>query len=251
MDRTGSLGANVHPLEHAVRITFDSSPATAKVVQAHATFKRTVLVPDEHGYLPKKLYQPQFWLVKLTVPKGLPLQKGTGVHDVKLRPDGRQFGSDGCKDALKEISSISLEGCHYAAGGNKRLNMQRQVARRSRGRHLAPMELQPLSPWVTTTHLLRRVCEDFTSRFVSHSSTTHEHNAWSWSGEPEALLGTDSIKIVQLYMSYSLQSVMVVLANHPGHLVRDIGEDSMITAIGERMKDLRGWVYDRRFGEVS
>ncbi|KAI0090499.1 hypothetical protein BDY19DRAFT_991944 [Irpex rosettiformis] len=239
MDRTGSLGANVHPLEHAVRITFDSSPATAKVVQAHATFKRTVLVPDEHGYLPKKLYQPQFWLMKLTVPKGLPLQKGTDVHNVKLKPDGRQFGSDGCKDALKEISSISLESCHYAWLEDPEVVIS----------HRWSCSRYP--PWVTTTHLLRRVCKDFTSRFVYHSSTTHEHNAWSWSGEPEALLSTDSIKIVQLYVSYSLQSVMVVLANHPGHLVRDIGEDSMITAIGERMKDLRGWVYDRRFGEVS
>lgn len=42
---------------------------------------------------------------------------------------------------------------------------------------------------------------------------------------------------------------MVVLANHPGHLVRDIGEDSMNTAINQRMKDLRGWVYDQGVGE--
>lgn len=62
---------------------------------------------------------------------------------------------------------------------------------------------------------------------------------------------TDSVKIVQFYVSYTLRSVMVVLANHPGHLARDIGEDSMITATDQRMKDLRGWVYDQRVGEVE
>lgn len=121
MDRTGSLGSGVHPSEHAVRITFNSpegqqpnaSRLVIKTVQAHATFKRAVLLPDEHGLLPEKSYQPQFWFMKLTVPKGLPLQKGTSVDGIRLKPDGRQFGSDGCKDALKEVSSISLKRCHY------------------------------------------------------------------------------------------------------------------------------------------
>ncbi len=121
MDRTGSLGSSVHPSEHAIRITFNSpegqqpnaSRLVIKTVQAHATFKRAVLLPDENGYLPEKNYQPQFWFMKLTIPKGLPLHKGTSVDGVKLKPDGRQFGSDGCKDALKEVSSISLKRCHY------------------------------------------------------------------------------------------------------------------------------------------
>ena len=121
MDRIGSLGGNIHPLEHAVRIAFiphnaqqqNASPSTPKPAQALASFKRSVLVPDEHGYLPSKSYQPQFWFMKLTLPKGLPLYKGTSIDSIKLKPDGRQFGSNGCKEALKEISSISLKHCHY------------------------------------------------------------------------------------------------------------------------------------------
>lgn len=122
MDRTGSLGGNIHPREHVVRITFipsntqqqNASPSTPKPIQAHASFKRAVLVPDENGYLPQYSHQPQFWFMKLTLPKGLPLYKGTSVDGIKLKPDGRQFGSDGCKEALKEVSSISLKHCHYA-----------------------------------------------------------------------------------------------------------------------------------------
>ena len=113
--------SSIHPLEHAVRITYAASSddrqnpealktsPTAKTVQANAIFKRAEVVPYEDGMLPDESvsYQPQFWFVKLTVPQGLPVHKGTGVDRVALKPGGRQFGSDSCRSGLKEISSAS------------------------------------------------------------------------------------------------------------------------------------------------
>ncbi|KAI0687923.1 hypothetical protein BC835DRAFT_1419578 [Cytidiella melzeri] len=238
---TEYASTSIHPLEHAVRITYDvsavkTSSPSVKTVQAHATFKRAILVPDDDddAEIPDELFQPQFWFVKLVVPKGLPLYRGIIVDRVKLKPGGRQFGSDGCKSALKEISSSSLDSCHYAWVEDPHVVISH---RWSAVRY---------APWVTAAQLLRRISVNFMSRFVHHTSYLYDdENSWSWSGEPEVLL-TDTAKIVQVYISYTFRCVMVLLASHPAHMIRDLGEDNTNAVLEQRMKDLRGWIYDQR-----
>ncbi|KAI0343390.1 hypothetical protein BDW22DRAFT_1475768 [Trametopsis cervina] len=236
--------SEIHPLEHAIRITYTPTSAESpsgstsppvKPLLAIATFKRSILLPSPDGSLPEEAYQPQFWLVKLTIPRGLPLHKGRNIEKVKLKPRRRQFGSDGYKSALREISRSSLHFCYYSW-----LEDTSAVITH----HWMPLED---ARWVTTTELLRSISSDLWSHFtISRGGhIVQSTDNWSWEGEPAVLLA-ETPKIIQIYISYTFRCVMVVLASHPGHMVQEMGEDGLKVAADQRMKDLREWVYMNR-----